>query len=266
MSTPPTSTAHCVTPSRGLISRGLYRTWKGLLRHGTAAGYLEADGGPERFKLFSDLNRQLAGRGEHQGEVRLRTLQQHLHTHTQRQRCTSGAGSNRDQSIGATSFSRAVLVVSCEKVHVHLSRVTPEIWESITSRIGSAKAPVFPEPVCASPMTSRPASHTGEVGCWRRLRERLNGLGAAHVHSFVDTHTHASNGGETAADFIIASGGALEVKARSNRPHTASSNVLAWTRTYRSQRAARPPAGFLTAPPIPARLRSPPTSRTAPAL
>jgi hypothetical protein len=196
MSTPPTSTAHCVTPSRGLISRGLYRTWKGLLRHGTAAGYLEADGGPERFKLFSDLNRQLAGRGEHQGEVRLRTLQQHLHTHTQRQRCTSGAGSNRDQSIGATSFSRAVLVVSCEKVHVHLSRVTPEIWESITSRIGSAKAPVFPEPVCASPMTSRPASHTGEVGCWRRLHpnQALYESGSAgwalHTYTASWTHTH----------------------------------------------------------------------------
>lgn len=39
---------------------------------------LEADGGPERFKLFGDLNRQLTGWRQHKGEVRLRTLQEHL--------------------------------------------------------------------------------------------------------------------------------------------------------------------------------------------
>ena len=69
--------------------------------------YLEADGGPERFKLFSDLNRQLTGWRQHKGEVRLRTSQQHLrvqHNDTWVTNAHMLTGRERGQSIDRRNY------------------------------------------------------------------------------------------------------------------------------------------------------------------
>jgi len=45
-------------------------------------------------------------------------------------------------------------------------------------RIGRANAPVFPEPVSARPITSRPETHT---------HTHIN---ITHTHTYTHTHTH----------------------------------------------------------------------------
>lgn len=118
----------------------------GLCHHVHAAHQycaLDANACPQCLKLLTDLNGQLARGGQNQAKQGLRLVQQGL------QQAPSPCW------WSACRCSRSCCWQDLAKARRALTERQQPVF---TCRMGIAKAPVLPEPVCARPMTSLPAA------------------------------------------------------------------------------------------------------------
>ena len=76
---------------------------------------------------------------------------------------------------------------------------------SSACRMGMAKAPVLPEPVSASPITSRPASVAGRDSAWMREgAAHLSAAAASHSASHTPSEAKVTGGGGAAGALAAA--------------------------------------------------------------